>query len=133
MNRRFTQLTKHMDTAPKRTPAPTTPTPATGVGPTQGQPPELRPEQELDYRLKGAIDQRGRYSFRLDDMAAGFAAGRNVTHAEARKSIEDSFTRQFGQRPQDYLDQHYDQRREMAREASRNPAPEPGRDYGRER
>lgn len=117
-----------MDTSPKQAPATSTRTPA------PEPPAENRGEQELDYRLKGAIDQTGRYVGRLDDMTAGFAAGRNLPFIEARKAIEDSFAKQFGMRPQDYLDQHYDQRRTlMAREASLNPSHENERDHGRER
>lgn len=112
----------------KRTPAAANSTPA------PEQPSGNRGEQELDYRLKGAIDQTGRYVGRLDDMTAGFAAGRNLPFIEARKAIEDSFAKQFGMRPQDYLDRHYDQRRTMmAREASLDPSHEHEREQGRER
>jgi len=77
---------------------------------------QMNQDQELVYRLKSAIDQRGRYSFRLNDMAAGFAAGQGVSNAEARRSIEDKFTAQLGQSPQEYLDQHYEHRRQNGRD-----------------
>jgi len=79
---------------------------------------ELTPDQELVFRLKTAIDQRGRYSFRLDDMAAGFAAGQKITNAAARRAIEDRFTEQMGHSPKEYLDRHYDERRELGNTVS---------------
>jgi hypothetical protein len=84
------------------------------------------PDQELVYRLKSAIDQRGRYSFRLNDMAAGFAAGKQTSNAEARRSIEDKFTEHTGQSPQEYLDHHYAQRQQ-----GRGPESDNGMDRGR--
>lgn len=94
---------------------------------------DLRHEQDLDFRLKNCIDQRGRYSFRLGDMSAGFAAGRNVSPAIARRTIEDNFTKQFGLTPQAYLDQHYDERRQMGQDSEREPEPtrRRSRDRGR--
>lgn len=67
---------------------------------------------KLVYKLKGAIDQRGRYAFRLNDMAAGFAAGQGVSAMKARSEIERAFTGAFGQSTQAYLDNHYNQLRE---------------------
>jgi hypothetical protein len=93
---------------------------------------ELHPDQELVYRLKTAIDQRGRYSFRLDDMAAGFAAGQGISNAAARRAIEDRFTQQMGQSPQEYLDRHYDERRELDQSSTRSrPERGNGSDRGR--
>jgi hypothetical protein len=82
-------------------------------------------DQELVYRLKAAIDARGRYSFRLDDMAAGLSVGNGVSHVEARKNIEERFKTHLGQSPQEYLDRHYEQRRQNEQER------EPGRGRGR--
>lgn len=90
---------------------------------------ELHPDQELVYRIKSAIDQRGRYSFRLQDMAAGFAAGQNISNAAARRAIEDRFTQQVGRTPQDYLDRHYDERRQHGQESTRTRQ----RDHGQDR
>lgn len=67
----------------------------------------MNAEQELVFQLKTAIDQRGRYSYRLNDMAAGYAAGKKVSVMKARTLIEESFERHTGQSPQQYLDQHY--------------------------
>lgn len=83
---------------------------------TNGQAQELNPDQELVYRLKAAIDSRGRYSFRLQDMTAGFAAGRGVSNTIARQSIEDNFTKQIGLSPKEYLDRHYDELRQQGQE-----------------
>ena len=66
--------------------------------------PERTPDQDLVHRLKTAIDQRGRYAFRLDDMAHGYAAGQGVSFTEARKVIEMRFEQEFGRTPHAYLD-----------------------------
>lgn len=101
--------------------------------PTNGTTPELHPDQELVYRLKTAIDQRGRYSFRLDDMAAGFAAGQNISNTAARRAIEDRFTEQMGHSPKQYLDRHYDERRELTQDSTRGRprSRDNGQDRGR--
>lgn len=99
--------------------------------PSNGNGSELHPDQELVYRLKTAIDQRGRYSFRLDDMAAGFAAGQNISNAAARRAIEDRFTEQMGHSPKEYLDRHYDERRELNQGSNRSFSRQ--RDNGQDR
>ena len=81
---------------------------------------DLHPDQELAYRLKSAIDQKGRYSFRLNDLAAGFASGRNVSHTMARQTIEKQFSEQMGMSPQEYLDRHYAERRQKLQEIERS-------------
>ena len=73
---------------------------------------KTNPEQEMILRLKTAIDDRGRYSYRLNDIAAGYAAGKGVSTTQARVHIEESFERQVGQSPQEYLDAHYAQLRQ---------------------
>ena len=70
------------------------------------------PEQEMLYKLKAAIDQRGRYAYRLNDMAAGYAAGRGISAMTARIEIENRFAETFGHSPHKYLEYHYDQLRE---------------------
>ena len=70
----------------------------------------ITPEQELIYRLKTAIDDRGRYSFRLNDMAAGLAIGRGVSKDVARQAIEKSFEDHVGVSPKQYLDRHFQHR-----------------------
>lgn len=62
---------------------------------------------DLVYRIKGAIDQRGKYSFRVDDMAAGYAAVNGITQTEARKSIEERFKTHVGESPKEYLERQY--------------------------
>lgn len=125
MNRRFNFKTAHaMKQIHERSPA-TQPRATAPEAQSPGQ--ELLPEHELACRLKAAIDARGRYSFRLADMASGLAAGRNIPHAVARKTIEDNFARQFGHSPQEYLDQHYEQRRELGLAPSRSPQRSQGR------
>ena len=79
--------------------------------------PERTPEQDLVHRLKTAIDQRGRYAFRLDDMSSGYAAGQGIPFADARKAIEARFEQEFGRIPHAYLDRHYAERRESAGKA----------------
>lgn len=49
------------------------------------------PEAELVHRLKAAIDDRGRYDFRLSDMSAGYAAAKGISPHAARHEIEDHF------------------------------------------
>lgn len=105
--------------------------PSTPERSTNGQATDLHPDQELVYRLKSAIDQRGRYSFRLNDIAAGFASGRNVTPTTARQTIEKSFIEQLGLSPQQYLDRHYDERRQQGQEVTRSRQRNNGQDRGR--
>lgn len=90
---------------------------------------ELTPDQELVYRIKAAIDARGRYAFRLGDMAAGFAAGRDVSPTMARQTIENRFKEQVGLSPKEYLDRHYDELREQGIEVR----PERQRNNGQSR
>ena len=74
--------------------------------------PGMTPEDELVYRLKTGMDNSGRFKFALNDMAMGLAVGSGVTHAEARKNIEDRFAARMGQSPLEYLDRHYAQRKQ---------------------
>lgn len=64
-------------------------------------------EQELVSHLKSIIDRDGKYSYRLDDIAAGFAAGRGVSHLQARMEIEHQFTNNYGSSPKQYMDKRY--------------------------
>lgn len=64
--------------------------------------------QELIFRLKAAIDQRGRYSDCLNDLATGYAAGRKIAPAKARVEIEKHFQMIFGQTPHAYLEKNYE-------------------------
>jgi hypothetical protein len=77
-------------------------------------------EQEMLFKLKGAIDQHGRYSYRLNDLSTGYAAGRGVPIMSARHAIEHKFEQEFGISPKMYLDQHYEERREMGQENERD-------------
>ncbi len=92
---------------------------------------DLHPDQELAYRLKSAIDQRGRYSFRLDDMTAGFAAGRGISNTAARTLIESQFTQHMGMSPQQYLDQRYQEQRRQGTELETTHARNNGQARGR--
>ena len=98
---------------------------------SNGSGPELNADQDLIYRLKQTIDQRGRYSFRLQDMVAGFAAGQNISTAAAQRNIEDRFTEEFGVSPRDYLDKHYNDRREQGFETRQPRQRNSERDRGR--
>ena len=64
-------------------------------------------ERELASRLKSAIDRNGKYSYRLDDMTAGFAAGRNIPSYDARESIEDIFSETYRCTPHEYLERRF--------------------------
>lgn len=77
---------------------------------------EMNPDHDLVYRIKHAIDSRGRYSFRLQDMTAGFASGQGISNSAARQEIEDRFTAHVGLSPKDYLDKHYEERRKKTKE-----------------
>jgi len=68
--------------------------------------------QNMLHRIKAAIDEKGRYSYRLNDMAAGYAAGKGISSIAARKNIEDQFIQQFNVSPKTYLEAHYDEMRE---------------------
>ena len=83
-------------------------------GPSNGQ---LTADQEMAFRLKQTIDRTGKYSYKLDDMAAGYAAGKGVSVTEAREEIQAKFEQHVGQSPQQYLDQRFEARK--ARSQSR--------------
>lgn len=70
-------------------------------------------EQDLVYRLKGAIDQRGRYSYRLNDMSIGYAAGRGIHETAAKFEIESKFAEKFGVTPHKYLEHQFKERDEL--------------------
>jgi len=91
-------------------------------------------EQDMLYRLKSAIDGRGRYAYRLNDMASGYAAAHGMPATVARMEIEKKFTDQFGKSPQEYLDRHYEEMREngLIKPRSAN-APERSQPNGLER
>ena len=67
-------------------------------------------ERELASRLRATIDRNGRYSYRLDDMAAGFAAGRGISPTEARRNIENVFQTTYSRSPKEYMDQRFKDR-----------------------
>ena len=64
-------------------------------------------ERELVSRLKAIIDRSGKYSYRLDDMVAGFSAGRGITPMQARMEIEKQFVQTYQCSPKQYMDQRY--------------------------
>jgi len=100
--------------------------------PVNGRARESDPKEELSFRLKLAIDQGGKFKFRLNDMAAGFAAGRNTTNAHARRTIEDGFAERFGLSPHEYLKQGFEARnRERENGQSRSPGRREGIDRDR--
>ena len=67
-------------------------------------------ERELASRLRATIERNGRYSYRLDDMAAGFAAGRGISPTEARRNIENLFQTTYSCTPKEYMDQRFKDR-----------------------
>lgn len=105
---------------------------ANGQTPPAGAKPERveetrdgQAEQELLFKLKGAIDQNGRYSYRLNDLATGYAAGRGIPVMSARLAIEDKFAQQFGLGPKEYLERHYNERRGIAQTRGREDSEGP--------
>jgi hypothetical protein len=99
------------ETMSDTTQTPTEPTRSNGhdTGAANQQPEQDSTDQQMVYGLKTAIDQRGRYSYRLNDMALGFAAGKQTSTLAARAEIEDRFTQSIGRSPQEYLNEHYRQ------------------------
>lgn len=95
--------------------------------------PERTPDQHLVHRLRGAIDKTGRYSYRLNDMAAGYGAARGVKASEARQGIEQIFTQEFGMSPHQYLDRHYALQREQSSKGEARQSSTPFRHPDRER
>ena len=68
----------------------------------------------MAYALKAQIDQYGKYSYRLSDMAIGYAAAAGTNRFAAKAEIENKFQKCFGQSPHDYLQNHYSQRRDAS-------------------
>lgn len=85
----------------------------------QSQAPKLTADQELVFKLKQSIDNQGRYAYRLNDMSAGYAAGKGIQTEEARKEIEASFTKNIGKSPKDYLEQRFETRKSKDQGMSR--------------
>lgn len=71
----------------------------------------IDPVHDMVYTLKSQIDQNGKYKYRLNDMAVGYAAGSGKNRFEAKAEIQDKFEQVVGQSPHDYLQQHYSQMR----------------------
>lgn len=61
-------------------------------------------ERKLASRIQDAIDDRGRFSYKLKDLSMGFAAGRGISEQDARDEITQIFTKEIGQSPQEYLE-----------------------------
>ena len=88
---------------------------------------EISPQDREAHRLeiglaeevRRAIDREGRYSDRLDDMAAGFAAGRLCSHFEARQTISERFQQRYEQSMQNCLDAHYKQMKQYGQNERR--------------
>ena len=72
---------------------------------------QLTADQEMAFRLKQTIDRTGKYSYKLDDLAAGYAAGTGVPSAEARAEIQAKFEQHIGKSPQQYLDHRFETRK----------------------
>lgn len=58
------------------------------------------------FRLQDVIDENGRYSFRLKDLAIGYAAAKGMTELEAKQEINRCFEREMGIGLKDYLEDH---------------------------
>ncbi len=63
-------------------------------------------ERKLVSRLQEAVDDRGRYSYRLKDLAIGYAAGQGCRELAAREKINKTFEQQMGMGLQEYLEEH---------------------------
>lgn len=90
-------------------------------------------EQDLVYRLKGAIDQRGHYSYRLNDMSIGYAAGRGIHETAAKFEIESKFAEKFGATPHEYLEHQFKERDELRQANERKEGHSRTRNSGRSR
>lgn len=56
-------------------------------------------------RLQDAIDDKGRYAYRLKDIAIGYAAAKGIKENEAKDEIKATFQKQMGVSLQGYLEQ----------------------------
>lgn len=108
------QKNKYMDT---NTETPKTNGKANGAasnGNTQASRDEIiadNAKTNVAYRIQNAIDDKGRYAFRLKDMAAGFAAAEGISPMAAKMKVEEIFTQKMNMTPHAYLDQHFDEMR----------------------
>jgi len=66
----------------------------------------LPQERKLVSRLQEAIDDRGRYSYRLKDLSIGYAAAKGCNELTAKEEINQIFKQQMGMGLQNYLDKH---------------------------
>lgn len=67
---------------------------------------QLRTENKLASRLQDAIDERGRYSYKLKEYALGYAAGAGINEEDAKEKIKAVFQDRIGVSIQDYLEHH---------------------------
>lgn len=58
------------------------------------------------HRLQDAIDDRGRYSYQLRDLATGYAAAKGITEYAAKLEIGAVFEKEIGVTLKQYLDEH---------------------------
>ena len=63
-------------------------------------------EHKMVSRLQDAVDEKGRYSYQLKDLAIGYAAAKGIKENEAKDEIKATFQKQIGVGLQDYLEQH---------------------------
>lgn len=62
-------------------------------------------ENKMVSRLQDAIDDKGRYAYRLKDMAIGYAAAKGIKENEAKDEIKETFAKRMGVSLQGYLEQ----------------------------
>lgn len=62
-------------------------------------------EHKMVSRLQDAIDDKGRYAYRLKDMAIGYAAAKGIKENEAKDEIKATFAKRMGISLQGYLEQ----------------------------
>lgn len=77
--------------------------PTNGANPNHSQ---LRTESKLASRLQDAIDDRGRYSYKLKELSLGYAAGAGIKEEDAKEAVKAIFHERMGVSLQDYLTQH---------------------------
>lgn len=63
-------------------------------------------ERKVVSRLQEAIDDRGRYAYRLKDLAIGYAAAQGCSEVAAKDKINDLFQDQMGLGMREYLENH---------------------------
>lgn len=85
----------------------------TGNQPEQNKAPDIpanEAEKEMAWAIRGSINRSGRYSYEVDRLSLGFAAGKGISTYEARKQVESIFQKEMQLTPKQYLERHRQER-----------------------